>query len=222
MAPPSPSSRKNSATSLKMRGSIELETITEHEEAAGLDRLKTVTTRLRLTTRRPSILEWKANVKQTMLSPHLSPQSQLVMNGLNGDNIDGGDEDHQEGKSETEERTYEQRRAHIEASLEWIRTELRAMKTQDHRLAMQLMRLRADIQQIKLQKTSSEHRDLIDNSAYSVEEESELMKSGIFDLSLIMPTMNNNNYECMSIVDKPLKDMGVTRMNLNRRRFSLR
>lgn len=98
----------------------------------------------------------------------------------------------------------------------------RAMKTQDHRLAMQLMRLRADIQQIKLQKTSSEHRDLIDNSAYSVEEESELMKSGIFDLSLIMPTMNNNNYECMSIVDKPLKDMGVTRMNLNRRRFSLR
>jgi hypothetical protein len=90
------------------------------------------------------------------------------------------------------------------------------MKTQDHMLAMQLMRLRADIQQIKLQKTSSEHRDLIDNSAYSVEEESEL-KSGIYDLPFLMP--NNNDYEC---IDKPLKDMGVTRMNLNRRRFSLR
>ncbi len=97
------------------------------------------------------------------------------------------------------------------------------MKTQDHILAMQLMRLRADIQRIKLQKTSSEHQDLIDNSAYSVEEESEL-KSGLYDsLPFVMPGNNNvDDIEYMSIVDKPLKDMGVTRMNLNIRRFSLR
>ncbi len=109
--------RKNSSSSLRLRGSLELPTIKEHEEATGLDKLKTVTTRLQLSTRRASILEWKENVKQTMLSPTRS----TFVNGGNhhGDSSSSDDE---EVKSDAE------RRAHIDSSLEWLRTELVGIK----------------------------------------------------------------------------------------------
>ena len=90
------------------------------------------------------------------------------------------------------------------------------MKAQDHQLAMQLMRLRGEIQALKLQKTSNEHQELIEDARYSMVEESEELKSALFDLPM------NNNYFPPFSGDDPLKDMGVTRMNLNRRRFSLR
>lgn len=89
-----------------------------------------------------------------------------------------------------------------------------AMKTQDHQLAMQLMKLRGEIQALKLQKTSDDHRELIEDARYSMVEESVELKSALFDLP-----MNNNFYP---IGEDPLKDIGVTRMNLNSRRFSLR
>ena len=104
--------RKNSSSSLKLRESMELPTIIENEQlsddSTGLDGVKRVTTRLRLSTRRESILEWKENVKQTLLSPNRLS----FMNGILGDDKD------------EVRRSEKQRREHIDSALEWLRSEL--------------------------------------------------------------------------------------------------
>ncbi|KAJ8036976.1 hypothetical protein HOLleu_17659 [Holothuria leucospilota] len=89
-----------------------------------------------------------------------------------------------------------------------------AMKSQDHALAMQLMQLRSEIQQVKLQKSCEEHKDLIEDKRYSLTEELEDEKWGLCDLPL------TNNNEDQGFAD-PLKDIGVTKMNLSSRRFSI-
>ena len=105
--------RKNSSSSLKLRESMELPTINENEQlnedSAGLDGVKRVTTRLRLSTRRESILEWKENVKQTLLSPSTKLS---FMNGTPEDDKDDV------------RRSEKQRREHIDSALEWLRSEL--------------------------------------------------------------------------------------------------
>lgn len=190
----------------------DLVTIKEDEEVAGLNELKKMTTRLRLSTRRPSIMQWRENLTNFQQNMALVKQA-----GLESDDSgeDEGDDDVDRKSDDSEILTDDQeRRKKVDDAIAWIRQELIAMKTQDHQLAMQLMKLRGEIQALKLQKTSDDHRELIEDARYSMVEESVELKSALFDLP-----MNNNFYP---IGEDPLKDIGVTRMNLNSRRFSLR
>ena len=88
-----------------------------------------------------------------------------------------------------------------------------AIKSQDHQLAMQLMKLRAEIQELKLQKTSNEHQELIEDARYSIVEENEELKSALFDLPM------NNNFFTLNGGDDPLNAMGVTRFSLRQRNY---
>ena len=88
------------------------------------------------------------------------------------------------------------------------------MKSQDHRLAIQLMRLRSEIQQLKLQKSCNEYRELIDTATESAQE-GRNQQPAVCDL----PFRRDNSM--IFALEKPLKDFGVTRLNLFARRFSL-
>ncbi|XP_022103644.1 protein FAM167A-like [Acanthaster planci] len=192
-------SRKSSMP--KVRESFELQTIHEDEEClTELEKLKSVATRLDLPTKRPSIVEWRATLDKP---PFLQ----------NGNCSDSDDQFGLRRCLECCEKTEVERKEELQRSINWIKDELAAMKSQDHVLAMQLMRLRSEIQQLRLQRSITEHKELIEDAAYSMEEELE-QKTGLCDtpvLGIFLPGLDN-----------PLKDFGVTRMNLNARRFSLR
>lgn len=81
------------------------------------------------------------------------------------------------------------------------------MRTQDHDLARQLLCIRQDIHKLKLQWSCEEHQEMLDDFQMDMEELHELNE--ICDLPLEL--VNNN----------PLKHLGVTRMNLSSRRFSM-
>ncbi|XP_041476138.1 protein FAM167A-like [Lytechinus variegatus] len=191
----------------------DLGTIEEDEEVAGLSELKKMTTRLRLSTRRPSIMQWRENLSNFQQNMALVRHS-----GLDSDESDEGCDDDVDGKSDDSEilTDDQERRKKVDDAIAWIRQELIAMKSQDHQLAMQLMKLRGEIQALKLEKTNDEHRELIEGARYSIVEESAELKSALFDLPM------NNNFYPIAAGEDPLKGMGVTRMNLNSRRFSLR
>lgn len=165
--------------------------VEEKENETELDRLKDVTARLNLKTTRPSYIEWRQNL-------HKFYQKKKEVLSQNGISV----------KSDNE------RREQVARTLEWLKEELLAMKSQDHALAMQLMQLRSEIQQVKLQKSCEEHKDLIEDKRYSLTEELEDEKWGLCDLPL------TNNNEDQGFAD-PLKDIGVTKMNLSSRRFSI-
>lgn len=163
----------------------------ERETESELERLKDVTIRLNLKTTRPSYVEWRENLHQF----YQKKRSVLAQNGIST-------------KPDRE------RREQIAQTLAWLREELLAMKHQDHALAMQLMQLRSQIQQVKLQKSCEEHKDLIEDKRYSLTEEMEDEKWGLCDLPIV-----NNDQE--HGYPDPLKDIGVTKMNLSARRFSI-
>ncbi|XP_069478576.1 protein FAM167B [Ambystoma mexicanum] len=94
--------------------------------------------------------------------------------------------------------------------LEWLRQELRDMQELDHQLARQLMRLRGQIHRLKVQQACHQHKEMLDDATFELEdceEDSDLLcnipPKAAFSLSM------------------PLKHIGVTRMNINSRRFSL-
>ncbi|NWU46112.1 F167A protein, partial [Hylia prasina] len=100
--------------------------------------------------------------------------------------------------------------ASLEAALEWLRTELRDMQALDQRLAQQLMRLRARLHRLKVEQACHRHKEMLDDAAFGLEgceEDSDL-------LCTVPP-------RAAFLLSTPLKHIGVTRMNINSRRFSL-
>ncbi|XP_063300612.1 protein FAM167B [Pelobates fuscus] len=98
----------------------------------------------------------------------------------------------------------------MDEALEWLRKELREMQASDHLLARQLMLLRSRISQLKVEQTCERHKEMLDDATFDLEgcdEDSDLLcdipPRAAFSLST------------------PLKHIGVTRMNINSRRFSL-
>ncbi|XP_078536848.1 protein FAM167B-like [Lissotriton helveticus] len=95
-------------------------------------------------------------------------------------------------------------------ALEWLRQELKEMQELDHQLARQLMRLRGQIHQLKVEQACHQHKEMLDDATFGLEdceEDSDLLcnipPKAAFSLSM------------------PLKHIGLTRMNINSRRFSL-
>ncbi|XP_072546659.1 LOW QUALITY PROTEIN: protein FAM167A [Salminus brasiliensis] len=99
----------------------------------------------------------------------------------------------------------------IDEALEWLRRELREMQLQDNRLARQLIRLAGgEIHQLKVEQACHRHKEMLDDATLELEEcgeESDLL----CDIPL----------KAAFALSTPLKQMGLTKMNLNARRFSL-
>lgn len=84
------------------------------------------------------------------------------------------------------------------------------MRLQDQHLARQLMRLRSDINKLKIEQTCDLHRRMLNDATYELEERDELS-----DLFCDSPLASSFS------LSTPLKLIGVTKMNINSRRFSL-
>ncbi|NWS76999.1 F167A protein, partial [Crotophaga sulcirostris] len=169
---------------------------TWEEEEESLASLKALTAKLKLQTRRPSYLEWEAQVRG-------QPWHSRTPGGARGA---------AQGTGQPEDKTdggvcgF----ATVEAALEWVRMELRAMQAVDQRLAQQLMRLRAQLHRLKVEQVCHEHKEMLDDATFGLEgceEDSDLLCN-------IPP-------KAAFLLSTPLKHIGVTRMNINSRRFSL-
>ncbi|NXA60544.1 F167A protein, partial [Mohoua ochrocephala] len=165
-------------------------------EEENLDSVKALTAKLKLQTRRPSYLEWEARVRGQRWGARTSGGTWGAEQspGHLGEQRDGGVCGF----------------ATVEAALEWLRTELREMQALDQRLAQQLMRLRARLHRLKVEQACHQHKEMLDDATFGLEgceEDSDLLCN-------IPP-------KAAFLLSTPLKHIGVTRMNINSRRFSL-
>ena len=97
----------------KFRESFELQTIPEDEVClTELEKLKSVAARLNLASTRPSIVEWRANLdKPPFAFVNKRPKLSLTRNG-------------EDEGLEYLERTDEERREHLQRSINWVKDEL--------------------------------------------------------------------------------------------------
>ncbi|XP_067999319.1 protein FAM167A [Melanerpes formicivorus] len=179
--------------------------------------LKALTEKLRLETRRPSYLEWKAKLEeQAWKSPQPSGEEE-------GTEAKKAMEDtvslrkvqlHLNGSPNQDKTTLTSGRIggfeSIDGALTWLRKELAEMRLQDQQLARQLMRLHSDINKLKIEQTCHLHQRMLNDATYELEERDELP-----DLFCDFPLVNSFS------LSMPLKLIGVTKMNINSRRFSL-
>ncbi|XP_008046601.1 protein FAM167A [Carlito syrichta] len=202
------------------------------EEGAGavappddhLRSLKALTEKLRLETRRPSYLEWQARLEgQTWPFPRpaatVGPETSLAQEARGAEepllppreprqhpcparSASPGPGPQSAGKLEGFES--------IDEAIAWLRKELTEMRLQDQQLARQLMRLRGDINKLKIEHTCRLHRRMLNDATYELEERDELA-----DLVCDSPLASSFS------LSTPLKLIGVTKMNINSRRFSL-
>ncbi|XP_026719056.1 protein FAM167B [Athene cunicularia] len=182
-------------------GELKFKELGEEEptwEEESLDSVKALTAKLKLQTRRPSYLEWEARVRG-------QPWRSRTPGGARGaEQCPGhpGDEEEWDGGVCGF--------ATVEAALEWLRMELREMQAVDQRLAQQLMRLRARLHRLKVEQACHQHKEMLDDATFGLEgceEDSDLLCN-------IPP-------KAAFLLSTPLKHIGVTRMNINSRRFSL-
>ncbi|CAO2591292.1 Protein FAM167A [Lemmus lemmus] len=201
---------------------IQVEEVDEKDRLAGaaappddhLLSLKALTEKLRLETRRPSYLEWQARLEEQtwpfpksaappcgdgVMSVPLRESRELLPPPRSASRGDGP---LTTGKLEGFRS--------IDEAIAWLRKELAEMRLQDQQLARQLMRLRGDINKLKIEQTCRLHRRMLNDAAYELEERDELS-----DLFCDSPLASSFS------LSTPLKLIGVTKMNINSRRFSL-
>ncbi|KAM9355861.1 protein FAM167A isoform 1-T2 [Pholidichthys leucotaenia] len=172
--------------------------------------LKALTEKLRLETRRPSYLEWKARLEADGIRE-------------SGTGNDSGKVE-PEGKSAPPKQTALESEViqhkmpshvlkgfeNIDEALAWLRRELTDMRLQDQQLARQLIRLRSEINKLKIEQTCHQHRRMLNDATFGLEERDELS-----DLPCECPVTPGLG------LSAPLRLIGVTKMNINSRRFSL-
>ncbi|XP_025250055.1 protein FAM167A [Theropithecus gelada] len=184
--------------------------------------LKALTEKLRLETRRPSYLEWQARLEeQTWPFPRPAAEPQASLE----EGEHGGQEPllplREPGQHAPPARSASQGTTplstgklegfqSIDEAIAWLRKELTEMRLQDQQLARQLMRLRSDINKLKIEHTCRLHRRMLNDATYELEERDELA-----DLFCDSPLASSFS------LSTPLKLIGVTKMNINSRRFSL-
>ncbi|XP_026999876.1 protein FAM167B [Tachysurus fulvidraco] len=159
-----------------------------------LDSVKALTEKLKLQTRRPSYLEWQERVRSGS------------WNGCRGAReaaVNAEREDREGPRDICGFRS-------MDDALQWLRNELREMQLQDQRLARQLIRLRCELHRLKVERVCDGHREMLDDAALELEECGEEC-----DLLCDVPL------KAAFTLSTPLKHLGLTKMNLNARRFSL-
>ncbi|XP_063810336.1 protein FAM167B [Pseudophryne corroboree] len=166
----------------------------EGDAASDLDSVKALTARLKLQTRRPSYQEWTQRVQAR---PWVRNRGVI-----------------QERQTSSQEEDTPKNSvcgfSSIDEALEWLRQELREMQSSDHLLARKLMQLRSRISQLKIEQTCERHKEMLDDATYDLEDCDE-------DSDLLC----NIPPRAAFSLSTPLKHIGVTRMNINSRRFSL-
>ncbi|XP_065144254.2 protein FAM167B [Paramisgurnus dabryanus] len=170
-------------------------------EPEDLDSVKALTEKLKLQTRRPSYLEWKERLQTR---PWTTNPANVSSASVEKDtNLPDVWKDGMPYKNICGFDT-------IDDALEWLRIELREMQMQDNRLARQLIRLRGEIHRLKVEQVCHRHKEMLDDATYELEEceeESDLLCDIPMKAAFALST--------------PLKHLGLTKMNLNSRRFSL-
>ena len=123
--------------------------------------------------------------------------------------------DDEDPKEETapNQLTDEERKAKLKTSMEWLRRELTAMKLQDQEIARQLISIRLEIQRLRLQQAVQTHKTILENVALDVEVEKELSTDYCESVEFKTTPYSESAH---------VRDMGLTKMNLTNRRFSLR
>ncbi|XP_032245034.1 protein FAM167A [Phoca vitulina] len=194
------------------------------EETAGealppddhLRSLKALTEKLRLETRRPSYLEWQARLEEPTW-PFPRPAAEQGERGEEEPSSPGREpRQHPPPNGSASQDTGPQPTSKLEGfesideAIAWLRKELTEMRLQDQQLARQLMRLRSDINKLKIEQTCDLHRRMLNDATYELEERDELS-----DLFCDSPLASSFS------LSTPLKLIGVTKMNINSRRFSL-
>ncbi|KAM9786836.1 protein FAM167B [Syngnathus typhle] len=166
----------------------------DEADTESLDRLKALTEKLKLETRRPSYLEWQERLQSGPWRDKNQDPDQANSTHSTSDvvvqNICGFDT--------------------IDDALDFLRKELREMQDQDNHLARQLIRLRGEINKLKVEQVCERHKEMLDNATYELEEcgeESDLLCDIPMKATFALST--------------PLKHLGLTKMNINSRRFSL-
>ncbi|XP_062863699.1 protein FAM167A [Trichomycterus rosablanca] len=173
----------------------ELKQELEESSEEDLRSVKVLTEKLQLQTRRPSYLQWQERVRSAPWSGEgARTQTETGQREDNG----GGAPTNICGFSTMDD------------ALEFIRTELREMRLQDQRLARQLMRLRVELHRLKVERVCDGHREMLDDAALELEECDEEC-----DLLCDVPL------KAAFTLSTPLKHLGLTKMNINARRFSL-
>ncbi|XP_027896633.1 protein FAM167A isoform X1 [Xiphophorus couchianus] len=172
--------------------------------------LKALTEKLRLETRRPSYLEWKAQLEAESFKDSQTGKLQVQ------EDRDGQPVTYKEAASNSDK---SQRKPpsgvlkgfeNIDEALSWLRKELTDMRLQDQQLARQLIRLRSDINMLKIEQTCHLHRRMLNDATFGLEEKDEL--SDLLCECPVTPGLG---------LSDPLRLIGVTKMNINSRRFSL-
>ncbi|XP_062996052.1 protein FAM167B [Elgaria multicarinata webbii] len=175
-----------------------------NSEEENLDSVKALAAKLKLQTRRPSYLEWKAHVQSPSWQNRHRDGALRTLQEKHGEEATGEDNQAQVPlKTICGFPT-------IGDAFEWLRMELREMQASDHKLAQQLMALRAQIHRLKVEQACHQHKEMLDDATFELEgceEDSDLLCN-------IPPKM-------AFLLSTPLKHIGVTRMNINSRRFSL-
>ncbi|XP_055491508.1 protein FAM167A [Leucoraja erinacea] len=188
----------------------------ESQSADHLGSLKALTQKLRLETRRPSYLEWKATLegKDWKSTKPSDDQESVVVKKPSEDpsNLKRTQKHPSESPAKDSNLTSVKFNGfeNIDQALTWLRKELTEMRLQDQQLARQLMRLRNDINKLKIEQTCHLHQRMLNDATYELEERDELS-----DLLCDFPVTNAFS------LSAPLKLIGVTKMNINTRRFSL-
>ncbi|XP_008294417.1 protein FAM167A [Stegastes partitus] len=159
--------------------------------------LKALTEKLRLETRRPSYLEWKARLESGAGSEPIR--------------IDQQDEKMEATATQCKLTSGPLKGfKNMDEALSWLRTELSDMQLQDQLLARQLMALRDDISRLKVDQACQQHRRMLNDATCSLEEQDQL--SELLCEGPASPGLG---------LSAPLRLIGVTKMNINCRRFSL-
>ncbi|XP_060703321.1 protein FAM167A [Hemiscyllium ocellatum] len=170
-----------------------------------LSRVKALTAKLNLQTRRPSFAEWQQKLES---EPWKSGESWQVQSGPGSDSkitLSQG-----VSRNNDISLTSICGFASIGEALEWLRKELREMQSSDHQLARKLICLRREIHRLKVEQICHQHKEMLDDVTYGLEECEEES-----DLLLDIPL------KAVFSLSTPLKHIGVTKMNINSRRFSL-
>lgn len=168
-----------------------------------LNNVKALTEKLKLQTRRPSYLEWQEHVQSR-------PWKESAGNPLGAQETAANEpEILRDENSEFVVRNicgFDT----IDDALDFLRKELREMQLHDNRLARQLIRLRVEIHRLKVEQVCHRHKEMLDDATYELEEcgeESDLLCDIPMKAAFALST--------------PLKHLGLTKMNINSRRFSL-
>ncbi|KPP65612.1 protein FAM167A-like [Scleropages formosus] len=175
--------------------------------------LKALTEKLRLEIRKPSYLEWRSQLEAKCAK---GPKAQEELSGP---------KEKTPGSLRWSKRTIFSTGVmqdggvpsgtlrgfgSIEEALNWVKKELTEMRLQDQQLARQLMRLRGDINKLKVEQACDLHRKMLNDATFELEERDEMS-----DLLCDFPVGPGLG------LSAPLKVIGVTKMNINTRRFSL-